>query len=122
MIAKYHVPAGPIHPFVGAGYAPRVVHGTDVLSGYYLSGISVSPPASIYSYYFNQRYPTNYATTNGIVVSGGLDFRFGHVRISPELRYIRWSAPFLNEYGGDGSSRFVSNQNELFVLLGLSWP
>src|SRR5580704_7591899 len=33
MILKYRIPVVPGHPFVGAGYAPRTVDGTDVSSG-----------------------------------------------------------------------------------------
>jgi hypothetical protein len=36
MILKYNLPGVLAHPFVGVGYAPRTVHGTDVSSGSYL--------------------------------------------------------------------------------------
>jgi len=52
MVLKYTLPAVPAHPFVGVGYAPRTIHGTDVSSGSYLSGISQNPPRSIYTYFF----------------------------------------------------------------------
>jgi len=120
LILKYRLPV-PLHPFVGAGYAPRVVHGTDVTSGYYLSGITQSPPGSIYTYFSNQPSSTNYSVTHGAVVSGGVSLGAGHFRLTPEVRFVHWNAPFLSEYGGDGSFRYVSNQNEAFVLLGISW-
>jgi hypothetical protein len=111
MILKYRLPAVPVHPSVGAGYAPRSVHGTDVSSGSYLSG-----PSS-YTYYVDQRSQTNYSVTHGAVISGGVDLGVGHVRVSPELRYVHWSAPFLNDFvRGFG---FNSKQDELFVLLGV---
>ncbi|HMC61615.1 MAG TPA: hypothetical protein VKJ01_20655 [Candidatus Solibacter sp.] len=121
MIVKYRLPVVPAHPFVGAGYAPRTIHGTDVSSGRFLSGISQNPPASIYTYFFNQRSDTSYSLTHGIVVLGGVNLGAGHVRFSPELRYVHWNAPFLNEFGGDGSFQFVSRQDEFQVLLGVSW-
>jgi len=105
MILKYRLAAVPGHPFVGVGYAPRTVHGTDVSSGSYLSG-----PSS-YTYYVNQQSQTSYSVTHGAVISGGVDLGAGHVRVSPELRYVHWSAPFF----------FNSKQDELFVLLGVSW-
>lgn len=52
---------------------------------------------------------------------GRVNLGAGHLEFSPELRYVHWSAPFLNEVGGDGSFRFVSRQDELFAFLGVSW-
>ena len=115
MILKYRLPGVLAHPFVGVGYAPRTVHGTDVSSGSYLS----SPGTR--TYFFNRRSETSYSWTHGAVVSGGVCLGAGHLEFSPELRYMYWNAPFLNAVGGDGSFRFVSRQDELLVLLGVSW-
>ncbi len=116
MILKYRIPVVPGHPFVGVGYAPRTVHGTDVSSGAGNLGVPLPPV-----YFFNQHSETSYSVTQGVVISAGLNFGAGHVRFSPELRYEHWNAPFLNEFGGDGSFRFLSTQNEVLVLLGVSW-
>ena len=120
MILKFRLPGALVHPFVGAGYSPRIIHGTDALSGYYLSGITQNPPANVYTY-TSTHYNTTYPVTHGVVVSGGVTLRLGHLSVSPEARYVHWKTPFLSEYGGDGSYRFVSNQDELFVLVGVSW-
>ena len=117
MILKYNPLAPLAHPFVGVGYAPRPIRGTDVSSGFFLS--SLNPPMN--SYFFNQHSDTSYSVTHGLVVSGGLNLGAGHVRFSPQLRYVHWTAPFLDEVGGDGSFRFTSKQDEVFVLLGVSW-
>src|ERR1700687_3014021 len=98
MILKYGLPSPRVRPFVGAGYAPRTIHGTDVSSGFYLSGISQNPPMSIYTYYFNRRFDTNYSVSHGVLGSAGVDLVVGRVRISPELRYVHWGAPFLSEF------------------------
>jgi hypothetical protein len=121
LILKYHVTGGRVHPFVGVGYAPRIVHGTDVSSGSYLSGMTSNPPMDIYTYYFNQRSNTNYSWTHGVVVSGGVSLGAGHVRFTPEVRYVHWNAPFLNSPGNHGCCMYASNQDEVFVMLGLSW-
>jgi len=121
LIAKYRFPMPLAHPFAGVGYDPRTVRGADVSSGSYLSGITANPPASIYTYYFNQRSRTHYPVTHGVVISGGIDLGKGRLRISPELRYVHWSAPFLDQTGGDGSYRIQSVQNEVFVLVGIAW-
>lgn len=116
MMLKYRLPAALTRTFLGVGYAPRTVHGTDVSSGSYLSAAN-----GTYTYYFNQKSKTSYSLTHGLVASGGVDLGAGHVRISPEVRYVHWTAPFLNEFGPDGSFQFISNQDEFFVLLGVSW-
>jgi hypothetical protein len=76
---------------------------------------------SIYAYFFNQHSNPSYSLTHGVVVCGGVNLGAGHVWFSPELRYVHWNAPFLSEFGGDGSFRFVSKQDEVFLLLGVSW-
>jgi hypothetical protein len=119
MILKYRLPGVVVHPFVGAGYAPRTVHGTNVSSGYYLSGVTGT--TSNYTYFFNQRSDTSYAVTHGVVASGGVTVDIGHVRFSPELRYVHWNAPFLNQPASASSSQFGSRQDEVFVLLGIAW-
>ncbi len=123
LILKYHLPVRLLHPFVGGGYAARMVHGTDISSGSFLSGISDNPPMNVYTYFYNQRMSTNYSVTQGVVVSGGVSFGAGHLRLTPELRYVHWNTPFLNqsEDGGESSIPFVSKQNEVFVLVGISW-
>lgn len=120
LIVKYHYPVHTAHPFVGTGFDPRTVRGSDVSSGSFLSGVTTNPPTSIYTYYFNRRTSTDYAVAKGFVISGGVDLDVGHIRISPEVRYVHWEAPFLNQVGGDGSYHIQSTQNELFILLGIS--
>lgn len=116
LILKYRFPGLRVRPFVGVGYAPRVVHGTDVSSGSFLS-----VPTGMTTYYFNRRLDTSYPVTNGIVVSGGVELRAGRVGVSPQVRYVHWAAPFLNSVGGDGSFQFSSQQDDFFVMLGVSW-
>ncbi len=119
MLVKYHFPGVTrlrLRPFAGIGYAPRIVYGSDVSSGSYLDvGTGVTTT------YSNAHRNVSYPVTQGVVVSGGVEFGPRHVFISPELRYVPWNAPFLNEFGGDGSYRYTSPQNELFVLEGIAW-
>jgi hypothetical protein len=53
MMLKYRIPVVPGHPFVGAGYAPRIVHGTDVSNGY----VNSDEDRTVYT---NVRSETNY--------------------------------------------------------------
>jgi hypothetical protein len=118
MIVKCRFPSGPkLHPFAGVGYAPRIVSGNDISSGSYLSNFDTGA----ITYYSNVHRSVSYPVTQGLVVSGGVEFGARHVLISPELRYVHWSQPFLNSEGGDGSFRYASSQDELFVLVGIAW-
>jgi hypothetical protein len=117
MIMKYHFPrVARLRPFVGIGYAPRIVYGSDVSSGSYLD-----VGTGVVTTYSNVHRNVSYPVTQGLVVSGGVEFEAPNMLISPELRYVHWSAPFLYEFGGDGSYRYTSPQNELFMLLGIAW-
>jgi hypothetical protein len=114
IIVKYRPPFAGVHPYVGIGYAPRVVHGSEIDSGYYYSPNmqSITP--------FRSSYPDSYPTTHGLVVSGGIDVDVKRLRIAPELRYVHWVEPFLSQYP-DGIYRLQSAQNEVFILVGLAW-
>jgi hypothetical protein len=70
---------------------------------------------------FRSSYSDSYPATHGLVVSGGVDIDVKRLRVSPELRYVHWVEPFLNQYGPDGSYQLQSAQNEFFLLLGIAW-
>jgi hypothetical protein len=109
VILKYRLPIRPMHPFVGIGYAPRILNWAGISSG-----------ARGYTPYYNERDSGNYPVTHGIVISGGVSLGAGHFRFTPEVRYTYWTEPYLNGFlsrpccGG-------SNQNEVSVLLGIRW-
>jgi hypothetical protein len=103
VILKYHLPVKLAHPFVGIGYAPRIVHGTDSWWG---------ESAGCFCY-ISGRGPANYPVMQGVVVSGGASVRAGHFVFTPEVRYTHWNGPYLNTY-------FVAS-NEASVLLGIRW-
>jgi len=121
VLLKYRYPGFRAHPFLGAGYDARFVHGTDVTNGAFVSGITSG--VTTYTYLINQQSTTNYPVSHGAVVSGGLEFVAGPVHISPELRYIHWSPAFLNvnQSGIAGGYKFNSAHNELLVLFGVTW-
>jgi hypothetical protein len=121
VMAKLRLPSVIAHPFVGIGYAPRTIHGSAVSSGSYLSGITQNPPASVYTYYSNQHSNVSFPTTHGLIVSGGVEAGLGPIHISPQIRYVHWNAPFLNAQGGDGSFQFSSSQDEVLLMLGVTW-
>jgi hypothetical protein len=121
VLLKYRYTGFRAHPFLGAGYAPRFVHGDDVANGAFVSGARSGIPT--YTYLINQQSKTSYAVSNGAVVSGGVEFVIGPMHISPELRYIHWNPAFLNfnQTGAAGGYKYNSDHNELLALVGVTW-
>ena len=110
LILKYHLPVRLWHPFVGIGCAPRIVNGADVSSG----------TPDLVDHFYNLRTPANYPVTQGVVISGGVSLGAGHFRFTPEVRYTHWNTSYLNTPNDLGFG-FVSNQNEVSILLGIRW-
>ncbi len=119
MLVKYRLPGLlRMHPFVGLGPAPRILHGSSAVSGSYQN---VATGANTY---FSGKNSISYPVTQGFVVSGGLEFGAHHVLISPELRYVHWNADFLTDFGPEGPGYYYPNsvpQNELYMLVGIAW-
>jgi hypothetical protein len=60
------------------------------------------------------------ASTDGFVIGGGVQFGIGRLRVSPEIRYVRWNKPAIVEVIADGPT-FQSAQNEVDLLVGFGW-
>jgi hypothetical protein len=56
-------------------------------------------------------------TNKGAVLGAGLEFNLHLVRVSPEIRYTRWGATNLADFGGV----LRSNKNQAEVLIGLTF-
>ena len=54
VLLKYRYPGFVAHPFIGAGYEPRFVHGNDVVNGAFASGITSG--VVTYTYLINQQF------------------------------------------------------------------
>ncbi|MEI9813521.1 MAG: hypothetical protein WDO18_13135 [Acidobacteriota bacterium] len=112
VVAKYRVwRARAVHPFVLAGYAPRVVSG----SGYsrvVSSPFPIGPAVETHS--------TDYPVTHGFVTGGGVEVRARRVRFAPEVRYTHWSRRIYDV--GFGGTHDFARQNQVQLLLGISWP
>ena len=65
-------------------------------------------------------YPGGWDTTHGIVAAGGVERRAGRVWIAPEVRYVYWNKPPVEEYGSRGFS-IASSQHQVDVLIGITW-
>ena len=48
---------------------------------------------------------------DGFIVGGGIEFKLGFIKVSPEIRYVRWA----------NSTFAAANPNQLAALLGISF-
>jgi len=115
IVAKYRLPGVlRIAPYVGVGYAPRLVYGSrvDGQINYDLQGHITAVSST--------KLDTTYDTTHGLVIEGGVTIPVSHFHISPEIRYTRWNSPFLDHQGSHGFGYF-SQQDQVELLFGLTW-
>jgi opacity protein-like surface antigen len=113
LLLKYNLRVSVLHPFVEAGVAPRTITGRGV-GTFQTDGYTLSPP-SITS------FPASYSPSVGFLAGGGLQFNLGHLRLAPQVRYTRWATtPVSGLYYSIGST-YSSNQNQLDMLVGISW-
>ena len=120
LLAKYRVPVSGLHPFAGIGVAPRKVSGRADQSGYttdFFTGLPSQP--------FSSSYKTSYDPTVGLVVAGGIELGVGRIRLTPQVRYTRWNARFLDEIvrneGFLGLEFYRAPQNQFDVMIGIGW-
>ncbi len=112
LLAKYRLPVSEVvRPFVGAGFAWRKTTG----SGYTQQMVWAHPGDDL----SRRPYEADYPTTHGAVVGGGVEFNAKHLRIAPEFRYTHWTKPFHDVHYG--SVIEYSEQNQVQILLGISW-
>jgi len=115
LLLKYDARFPALHPFVEAGVAPRTISG----SGAGTLQIALSTPATTPP--FGPSVPFRYSTSVGFVAGGGLQFNLRRLRLAPQVRCTRWATtPISGLYYGLGST-YSSNQNQLDVLVGISW-
>jgi hypothetical protein len=114
LLVKYRLTSRAVAPYVLAGYSPRHMTGEIVYSGYSFS--YPGGPAAPYRF----SYPQPFGTSHGLVFGGGLRIPGGRLRLTPEVRYIRWKDSPYDEEGSRGFYILVP-QNEVQVLVGVGW-
>jgi hypothetical protein len=113
LLLKYKPRSAVVNPFFEAGVAPRTISGRYV-GTFQSDGYVLSPPSPTGA-------TTSYSPGVGFVAGGGLQFNLGQLRLAPQVRYTRWAtAPVGGLYYSIGST-YSSNQNQLDVLVGISW-
>jgi hypothetical protein len=116
LLLRYNLRFPVLHPFVEAGVAPRTISGRVASIGQSDLSTPVGPPPP-----FGPSVPVSYSPTVGFVAGGGIQFNLGHLGLAPQVRYTRWgTAPVGGLYYSLGST-YSSNQNQVDVLVGISW-
>jgi hypothetical protein len=112
LLVKWAFLPGPIRPFVDAGASFRHITGVDqfrqtllVIGGQ--TNSSTSNPAEL-----------NKSTDAGFVFGGGLEFKLGKLRITPELRYTRWGGEVFRD---PVNALLQTNRNQGDFLLGITF-
>lgn len=100
LLVKYRFPSHVVRPFVDGGIAWDHVDGlaNSILSAVQLSSVAQKP------------------TTRGAVLGVGVELKAAIIRISPEIRYIRWTDQHFNL-----GNVLQSNQNQAEFLVGITF-
>ena len=111
LLLKFEITPGPIRPFVDLGISFRHISGVKQIRQV------VTIPAGVVGVTTLTNPPEfNKATDEGLVFGGGVAFKFGPVRISPELRYTRWGS---ENFEDPVRSLLHTNKDQGDFLLGI---
>ena len=113
LLARYRIPLHAIRPFAEVGWAPRITHGAEDVSGCYVN-------SQLASTCYSSRSHTHWPLMHGVIAGGGLEFATGRALFAPEVRYTHWNQQTVYGYFGDDPS-YGSTQDQLDVFLGISW-
>jgi hypothetical protein len=100
LVAKYRLKAPIVHPYVEAGVAWDK-----------LSGLTQTIASAVNTQTLNKD------VTHGIVIGGGVQVKVLVIRISPEIRFTRWS----DQHFLDPAGLLKSNLNQAEFLVGISF-
>ena len=113
LLAKYRLPkVHPFQPHIGIGPAFRTVTGVSIST---FSLIDFYPPIPIGRGHSSSDPHLDARSNVGIAVGSGVEFRLGFLKVSPEVRYVRWRADH------DEDPNLHSNPNQVEVLLGVTF-
>ena len=117
ILLKYRLRIAALGPYVLVGWDPERATGTSTGTMSLVS--NPYDPNSTRTY---RQFTTsdNYGTNHGLVAGAGVAFGSRHLRVSPEVRYVRWKDPMFSNYGSRGFYLLVP-QNEVQLILGVAW-
>ena len=108
-LVKFAFLPGPVSPFVAAGGSLRHVSGIKQLRRTINAGLAPIDVQLSTAPEFNKR------TDGGFVYAGGVEFKVGRVRVTPELRYTRWGG---ENFRDPVNALLRTNRNQGDFLLG----
>ena len=97
LLLKYRFQAGKMHPFVDAGFEFAHTSSDFTNSFICLTGPNTCSATGIGSYITSQSSYSSRVNRHGPAAGVGMEFKFGKVRISPEVRYTKLTRPNANE-------------------------
>jgi hypothetical protein len=109
LLVKYKFPSKIVRPYVEGGVAWDTLQGlkdsitTNLISTH--TSVSTSSPGELKN-----------STTMGIVLGAGVEVKALVIKISPEIRYTRWTDQHFN-----AANLLQSNQNQAEFLVGITF-
>ena len=97
LLLKYRFQAGTIHPFVDGVFEFAHASSDFTNSITCLTASDTCSAAGIGSYITSQNIYSSSVNRHGPAAGAGIEFKFGKVKISPEVRYTRLTRPNANE-------------------------
>jgi len=95
LLLKYRFQAGTMHPFVDAGF--EFAHASSDFTTSCLAGSDTCSAVGIGSSVSSQNSYSSSVNRHGPAAGVGIEFKFGKVKISPEVRYTKLTRPNANE-------------------------
>jgi opacity protein-like surface antigen len=95
LLLKYRFQTGRMHPFVDAGF--EFAHASSDFTISCLAGPATCSAAGIGSSVTSQNSYSSSVNRQGPAAGAGIEFKFGKVKISPEVRYTKLTRPNANE-------------------------
>ncbi len=118
LLAKFRILRGSIAPYAAGGYALRYITKSSGTLLQWRSGPVISGEEVDYSIHQTE-YSRESESTGGVVAGGGVEFRAGRLKLSPEFRYTRWAGRYW-EFYHRGFER-GSNTNQAEILFGIAF-
>ena len=95
LLLKYRFQTGTVHPFVDAGF--EFAHTSSDFTISCLAGPDTCSATGIGSSVSSQNSYSSSVNRHGPAAGVGIEFKFGKIRISPEVRYTKLTRPNANE-------------------------
>jgi len=111
-LVRFAITPGPIRPFVAAGGSVRNISGIESVRDTINTGLA---PVRVQ---LNNASEFNKRNDLGFVFGGGLEFRLGRLRITPEVRYTRWGS---ENFRDPVNALLRTNRNQGDFLLGFAF-